>query len=124
MRLSVSSHSGLERVWESLPFENSGRHFIADESGRCEPMEKVSEDVYRCIMTVREDDNQMFQIRIDQDPAQAIYPELHGAAYSGLSSALGPDNMGQETFWYIAAEDGSKVEITLDYSQADPRHRV
>lgn len=126
IEVHVSWQGSATRTWYSLAPTAVGHYFVADYDGRCVPMTPCKDrpGVHRCSMKVVESDGQYFQIQIDKDPSQAFYPELNGAVLSGISSALGPDGMGQESFWQIQAEAGSKVEIVLDLKQADPRRIV
>jgi hypothetical protein len=126
IKLSIFDHNGIEKTWENLPAEGHGRYSLADYGGRCVPLEPCPDipGVHRLVLTVTEREGQFFQIQLEDDPNHTIYPELNGAYLSGLSSALGPDAFGQDSFWQIDAQEGSKVEIILDTTQVDARQIV
>ena len=63
------------------------------------------------------------EIIIDKDPERIIYPEMSSAS-SGLSAWLGPDSLGQNNWWQIVANPGSRVDISLDLQQPDRRQAV
>lgn len=66
---------------------------------------------------------EFFQILSDEDPNQAIYPEMY-AAPSGYSAWLGPDDLGKEMYWKVSEIHGTRVEITFDLQQPDRRQAV
>jgi hypothetical protein len=124
--VTICPKSGVERVWKNLPAGVAGSYYLSDHDGRCKRMQprKDNPQVQKASITTMDDEGYHFQILIDKDPNQAIYPELNGASLSAITSAMGPDALGPDYFWSIPAPDGSKIEITYDPTQSDSRRVV
>jgi len=88
------------------------------------PMSAKSDTIYETTMRMPIGrDCETFHVILDEDPRRAIHPEMQMAPL-GASRAVGPDHQGQGLEWAISAEEGARVLITLDMSQADKREVV
>lgn len=116
-------------TWKSLEDPDMGTYFLHC-SWSTNPLPMVAaarSDGKRWVakMTTRAaPEANWFQIHVDEDPSQAIYPELPGAAQSGVSAAVGPDELGQDSCWQIVADPGTVIQIVLDLSEKDRRRTV
>merc|ERR1711879_648209 len=79
--------------------------------------------VYRSEMKMPQAGVSTFQIVVDENPLQAIYPDLEYTDQL-TSPANGPDSKGSKLCWAIAAAPGSIVEIKLDTKADDRREMV
>jgi hypothetical protein len=126
-RITVSQQreGRAELTWGSA---QERRFYVTDYYGQSAQMKPSAENPQvqqvSLIIALGEDEGYYFKILVDKDPDQAIYPEMNGAQLSGLTSSVGPDKFGEEAFWVIPEQPGSKVQISYDPSQADPRQVV
>eukprot|EP00408_Alexandrium_pacificum_P022178 CAMPEP_0171193788 /NCGR_PEP_ID=MMETSP0790-20130122/20559_1 /TAXON_ID=2925 /ORGANISM="Alexandrium catenella, Strain OF101" /LENGTH=667 /DNA_ID=CAMNT_0011658975 /DNA_START=9 /DNA_END=2012 /DNA_ORIENTATION=+ len=79
--------------------------------------------VYRYRTLWDELEAQEFQIVVDNDPSQVMYPASAGAN-SGAGLLLGPGGGGDGKHWQIVGWPGSAYEIELDLNQEDRRKMV
>jgi len=87
------------------------------------PDESGSPGVYRSTMKMPAAGVQSFQIVVDENIHQALYPEL---AFTDqlVAEVRGPDARGPDLCWALSAPPGSLVEIKLDLLAEDRRERV
>lgn len=64
-----------------------------------------------------------FQIVVDQDPSQTMYPSISWAR-CGEATVEGPGPGGEGEHWRIDGDEGDAVEIVLDLKQRDRRRVV
>mmetsp|Transcript_77291 Transcript_77291/g.205135 ORF Transcript_77291/g.205135 Transcript_77291/m.205135 type:complete len:1201 (-) Transcript_77291:165-3767(-) len=78
--------------------------------------EQGGSNVFRCTVQLGDYGYEEFQISVDRDPDQMLYPAI-GGAFSGESAVLGPDNAGSGLAWNIVGTPGAKYEIVLDWTK-------
>lgn len=113
---------GEEMSWKSPDIGDVEEYYISDYYENCTLMEAVPGNprAKQVSLTMPEEEL-YFRIFVDKDPHQAIYPELSGTYVSGLTTAVGPDSFGSESFWVIQEAEGANVKITYDPTKPDPR---
>mmetsp|Transcript_57890 Transcript_57890/g.148909 ORF Transcript_57890/g.148909 Transcript_57890/m.148909 type:complete len:1227 (-) Transcript_57890:138-3818(-) len=124
--LTVRSDSMGEKLWESA---------VAEERMYCltgffndwgfSPMmpDETEPGVYRYQITFEGRGAEEFQIVVDGDWGQRLYPRT---SYSGSGGDFvqGPDENGDGLNWQLIGEAGVTYEIVLDLNQADRRRMV
>merc|ERR1712066_821798 len=122
------SDAGGTRTFRSLDGASRKSYFVTGSWANfgfspMEPDPDGNPDVHRFRFRMSHEDAESFQIVVDEDLDQAIYPEMH-LANQELSVAQGPDNKGKGMFWAITEHPFAEIEIVLDFSQADRRRLV
>jgi hypothetical protein len=87
-------------------------------------MQSVGVDRFCGTFCIRDAESDTFVIIKDDDPYQAIHPEMEYAEL-GQSKACGPDHQGKGTGWVVGyVEPGTTVSVTLDLGIKDKRRMV
>jgi len=87
-----------------------------------EPCEGKAE-AYSYVLCLGSWGREEFQILLDADWSQALYPALPEAG-SGEALLQGPDDGGLGQNWAVSGQPGALFEVVLDLSQADRRRMV
>jgi len=81
-------------------------------------------NVYRCVVEM-EVPEEYFQIIVDEDRSQMMYPCTDEAApYTADGMLMGPDDQGAGMRWSIVGEPGTCAVIVLDMNEQDRRKMV
>jgi hypothetical protein len=100
-------------------------YFVSLSDGMLRPMSPYSEETgsYSCTVVLH-DVRERFQIVIDEDRAQVLYPAVPDAR-PGESFTRGPDGNGADSAWLIDGVDpGTTVTIFMDTRTVDRRFTV
>mmetsp|Transcript_5299 Transcript_5299/g.12032 ORF Transcript_5299/g.12032 Transcript_5299/m.12032 type:complete len:1196 (+) Transcript_5299:117-3704(+) len=113
------------RTFRSMRGVEGKRYYVRGgwNNRRPVPMTATRDQVFQAKMIMTYNEFEPFQIVLDEDPRQAIHPEME-LAEQELSCAMGPDHHGEGLDWAIVAEPGASVVITLDLTRADRREMV
>jgi hypothetical protein len=123
--LTLSTSSGLTHQWLSESSERHGYYVTGSfNNWHFSKMQKDKDTpgVYRYALSQDYSENTLFQIAMDRNHQQALYPALLDSP-SGYAIVTGPDDQAADRCWLIQGDEGS-VEITLDLNQADRRKTV
>jgi len=127
--VTTSNHRTGLRTWTSQQADLRRKYFVTATWNnwgytqmRAEPTADGGK-VYYLKAKMPEEQMVAFQVVVDEDPAQAIHPEM-ALTDQLLSPALGPDANGEGLYWGLYAARGSVVEVKLDLSQSDRRKAV
>jgi len=124
--LTIAQQNAGTKVFKSLEGTFRRKYFVYAQWtnwGFTAMSPSSTQGAYRCEMKMPEAGVSTFQIVIDENPNQAIYPELEYADQL-ISPAVGPDAKGPNLCWAIAAPPGSILEVRLDLGAADRREMV
>lgn len=123
--LEVVSATKGTKTWTSPSDHRRGCYFVAGtwNNWTCAPMSDDGKGDHYCAYVTVLGPVEEFQIVVDEDFQQALYPEMHGAS-PGACPALGPDNKGAGVHWAVRAAPGTRILVELDFSREDPRGRV
>jgi len=123
--VTIRSPSQMTMQWKSA--ERRHDYYVAGSFNNwtptCMTPDRVTDGVYRYQALWSDFEAQDFQIVVDNDPSQVMFPASAGASSAG-GLLLGPSDGGDGKHWQIVGWPGRVCEIELDLTQEDRRKMV
>jgi len=122
--VTTSVGSKMKKVWESVPrrfviagtwSEDNGKAFLEPDSSQ--------PGVHRGRFRIGKSRVESFQVLVNGDPKQVLFPEIDGAM-PGESIVVGPSAESDDKSWQVAGPWGVEVEVMVCLKEDDSRHLV
>jgi len=114
-------------TWTSKDDEDWHDYYISlrSSNGELDPMRRIegSGGEYRCGVMLGDTGIEHFQLVVDRDMEQVMYPH-RGHAGLGDGALCGPDGEGDGLLWTIRGRPGRVYEVRLNLNHEDPLQMV